>query len=78
MASVKDSLLNGSSLSHLTGAETRAKIHVEVALPISSIQEVFETIERLGYSGGLTAHFLNGKPKSLKWSSTRDTKPPEI
>lgn len=74
----KKILLNGSSLSHLMGADTRAKIYVEISLPVSSMREVMETIGRLGHSGGLTLHYLNGKPRSLKWESSRDTKPPDV
>jgi len=71
------SLLNGSSLSNLTGAETRAKIHTEVRFPISSMQEVMETIRRMGSTGNLTLNFSHGKALDMKWASSRDTKPPE-
>lgn len=69
---------NGSSLSALTGAVPSAKLQVEVRLPASSMAEVLETIHRLGRTGNLTVNFSNGHAMDLKWSSSRQAKPPEV
>lgn len=70
--------LNGHSLSTLTGAKPSAKLHVEVRLPASSIEEVFETIHRLGHTGSLQVNFSKGKAMDLKWASSRETQPPDV
>jgi hypothetical protein len=72
------SILNGASLSSLTGAQPSAKIQVEVRLPASSIAEVFETIHRLGRTGSLTINYSNGRAGELKWSSSSSAKPPDV
>lgn len=70
-------LLNGSSLSNLTGAVPTAKLQVEVRYPASSMAEVLETIKKLGTTGNLTVNFHKGKAMDLKFSATRETKTPE-
>ena len=72
------SLLNGSSLSSLTGAQPSAKIQVEVRLPASSIAEVFDAIHRLGRTGSLTINYSNGRAGDMKWSSSRVAEPPDV
>ncbi len=72
------SLLNGHSLSSLAGAVPSAKLAVEVRFPASSMSEVLETIHRLGHTGNLTVNFHRGKALDMKWSSSRDTKPPDV
>jgi len=71
-------LFNGSSLSALTGARASAKLQVEVRLPASSMAEVLDAIHRLGRTGNLTVNFSQGRAMDLKWSSTRDTNPPDV
>ncbi len=66
-------ILNGSSLSHLTGATTRKVTQVEVRLPASSMSEVLDTIKRLGHTGSLQVNFSHGKALDLKWSNTHKT-----
>jgi len=71
-------LLNGSSLSSLTGATASAKLQVEVRLPASSIAEVIETVRKLGHTGELQINFAHGKARDLKWKSTRSADTPDI
>lgn len=71
------SLLNGSSLSSLTGAVPSATLQVEVRLPASSMAEVLETIQRLGTTGKLEINFAHGKAQQLNWKSTRNAKAPD-
>lgn len=71
-------LLNGSSLSSLTGAAPSAKLQVEVRFPASSMAEVLETIHRLGTTGKLEINFAHGKAQDMKFASTRDAKAPDV
>lgn len=71
-------LLNGHSLSSLTGAAVKARLQTEVHLPASSISEVLEVINRLGYTGNLQVNFHKGRANNLKWTSTSDTKPESV
>ena len=73
-----DNLFNGSSISRLSGAVPTAKTIVEVRLPAKSMTEVLEAIHRLSRTGSLTVNFSNGHAQDLKWSSTRETKPPDV
>lgn len=78
MSDKDKSLLNGSSLSHLTGAATTARLLTEVRLPASSMADVLSTISRLGHTGSLQVNFHKGKAQDLKWASTREAKPPDV
>lgn len=72
------SLLNGSSLSSLTGARASAKLQVEVRLPASSMAEALATIHKLGKTGNLQVNFAHGRALDLKWSNTVEQKPPDV
>jgi len=76
-ANAKD-LLNGSSLSRLTGAVPSAKLQVEVRYPASSIAEVMESIHKLGRTGNLTVNYSEGRAMDLKWSTTRKADAPDV
>ena len=71
-------LLNGHSLSRLTGAAVKSRVQTEVHFPASSMAEVLETINRLGYTGNLQVNFHNGRANNLKWTSTADTKSGDV
>ena len=71
-------LFNGSSLSNLTGAVTKATTHTEVRFPASSMAEVLETIHDRGHTGNLTINFSNGRAMDMKWASSRNTKPDDV
>lgn len=77
MSANDKSLLNGSSLSSLTGAVPSATLQVEVRLPASSMAEVLETIHQLGRTGKLEINFAHGKAQQLNWKSSRDAKAPD-
>jgi hypothetical protein len=72
------SLLNGSSLSHLEGAQTAARVVTEVRLPASSMADVLSTIARLGHTGSLQVNFHKGRAQDLKWADSRGAKPADI
>ena len=72
------SVFNGTSLSTLTGAVPTAKVLVEVRLPASSIDEVLETIHRLGHTGQFILNYHKGKLVDTKWSNTRQVSPPDV
>ena len=74
----RDSLLNGTSLSSLAGAEPSAKLQVEVRYPASSMAEVMETIHRLGKTGNLTVNFARGKAMDLKWANSMKADAPDV
>ena len=67
-------LLNGSSLSHLTGAVPSAKLVEEVRFPASSMAEVLSVINRLGHTGQLQVNFHKGRAGDMKFVSTKETK----
>jgi hypothetical protein len=71
-------LLNGSSLSHLTGASVAAKVVTEVRLPASSMSDVLATIDRLSYTGKLEVNFHKGRALNMNWIGTRETKPNDM
>ena len=73
----RGSLLNGSSLSALTGARVSSKEEVRVQLPASSMAEVLETVHRLGHTGNLTVNFHKGKALDMRWTQTRAIDPPD-
>jgi hypothetical protein len=68
------SLLNGSSLAHLTGAATSSRLVTEVCLPASRMAEVLEHIHQLRDTGSLQVNFHKGRALDLKWTGTRDAK----
>ena len=39
--------------------------------------EVLETVHRLGHTGNLTVNFHHGRAMDMRWTSSRDTKPPD-
>jgi hypothetical protein len=66
--------MNGASLSHLTGAETRSRVVTETRVPASRMAEVLDEIHRLGNTGSLQVNFHKGRALDLKWTGTRETK----
>lgn len=70
-------LFNGSSLTRLTGAATKARVEVEVHLPASSLAEAIQMISTLGRTGNLTINFARGHAMDLKWKTGRETRAPE-
>ena len=69
-------LLNGSSLSHLTGAKAASRVITEVRLPASSMADVLATIDRLSYTGKLEVNFHKGRAMDVNWVRTREAKAP--
>ena len=69
-----DSLLNGSSLTHLDGASVSSRVITEVRVPASRMAEVLERIHQLGDTGSLQVNFHKGRAQDLKWTGTRETK----
>lgn len=69
---------NGSSLSSLTGAVPSAKLQVEVRFPAASVGEVIDAIRQLNRTGSLTVNFRDGRMMDAKFSSSRDTRVPEV
>jgi hypothetical protein len=78
MADNNKPLLNGSSLSHLTGASVAAKVVTEVRLPASSMSDVLATINRLSYTGKLEVNFHKGRAMDVNWVDKRETKPHDV
>jgi hypothetical protein len=70
-------LLNGQSLTHLTGARSRARTEVEVQLPAKSLAEVIDNVSRLGRTGNLTINFSSGRAMDMTWKTRRETDVPE-
>lgn len=68
-----NTLLNGSSLAHLTGANVSSRVVTEVRVPASRMAEVLERIHRLGDTGSLQVNFHKGRALDLKWTGTRET-----
>jgi hypothetical protein len=66
--------MNGSSLSHLTGAETRTKTVTEVRLPAASMADALQEIARLGQTGSLQVNFHKGRALDMKWVLNGDPK----
>jgi hypothetical protein len=73
----RDSLLNGSSLSNLTGAQPSAKLEVAIRYPATSMAELLDVIHRLGHTGNLQINFLNGHAGDMTWRQSSHAKPPE-
>lgn len=75
MLNLNRSLLNGSSLSHLTGdgTTTKSRLVTETRFPASRMAEVLAEINRLGNTGSLQVNFHKGKALDLKWTGTRET-----
>ena len=71
-------LLNGSSLSHLTGAVPSARVVTEVRLPASSMSDVLATIDRLSYTGKLEVNFHKGRAMDMNWVDKKETRPNDI
>ena len=67
------SLLNGSSLAHLTGASVSSRAITEVRLPASRMAEIMERIHQLGDTGSLRVNFHKGRTQDVKWTGTRET-----
>jgi hypothetical protein len=78
MADTAKPLLNGSSLSHLTGAVPSARVVTEVRLPASSMSDVLATIDRLSYTGKLEVNFHKGRAMNMNWVDKRDTRPNDV
>ena len=72
------SLLNGSSLSSLTGAVPSAKLEVAVQLPASSLADALERIARLGHTGNLQINFHKGRAQDMRWRTSHDAKAPDV
>lgn len=68
------SLLNGSSLSHLTGAVVKSRVVIETRMPARQLAEVLEEIHRLGNTGQLQVNFHKGRALDLKFVGTRETR----
>lgn len=67
------SILNGHSLSHLTGATTVKTVETEIRLPASSMVELIEKVQQLGQTGALQVNFNQGRAVDIVFKNRMKT-----